>query len=96
MLSWPFLLASAASPETPPPLLLAHPELPPERDRLRHLLIGSPRGVQSVIHRLHVLGYAEQAAWSPLLTIPKSGLLITPEQGEVLSLLRRDQQKPLP
>ncbi len=68
----------------------ALPDLEPERDRLRHLIIGSPEGVRSAIHQLHVLGYAEQLAWSQLITIPATGLTITPAQGEVLSLLRRD------
>jgi hypothetical protein len=27
-----------------------------------------------------------------MIMIPESGILITPEQGEVLSLLRRDRQ----
>ena len=43
-----------------------------------------------MIHSLHVLGYAEQALWSQLVTIPESGIMITPAQGEVFSLLRRD------
>ncbi|WP_236146367.1 hypothetical protein [Leptolyngbya iicbica] len=52
---------------------------------------GSPEGVRSVIHRLHKLQYAEQATWSQAIAIPESGILITPEQGEVFSLLRRDR-----
>ncbi len=90
MLCLPFLLSSAHQ-EATCPLLLTNPEVPPERDRLRHLIIGSPESVRSAIHQLHVLGYAEQLAWSQLITIPASGLTITPEQGEVLSLLRRDR-----
>jgi hypothetical protein len=70
-------------------VLLAHPESPPRRERLLHLAIGSPEGVRSVIHTLHQLQYAEQATWSQLITIPESGILLTPEQGEVFSLLRR-------
>ncbi|MGF1568173.1 MAG: hypothetical protein ACFCVD_08875 [Nodosilinea sp.] len=68
----------------------------PRPERLRHLVIGSPAGVRATINRLHVLTYAEQATWSPLVTIPPSGILITPEQGEVFSLLRRDGQRPAP
>ncbi|MEO0988081.1 MAG: hypothetical protein AAFY20_21460 [Cyanobacteria bacterium J06639_14] len=48
----------------------------------------------SAIHQLHVLEYAEQLAWSQLIVIPASGLTITPAQGEVLSLLRRDSTLP--
>jgi len=58
-----------------------------------------PEGLRSVIHTLHKLQYAEQATWSQVIlrrsgsaiTIPESGILITPEQGEVFSLLRRDR-----
>ena len=74
------------------PLHLTTPNPQPGRERLRHLVIGSPEGVRSTINLLHVLTYAEQATWSPLVTIPPSGILITPEQGEVFSLLRRDRQ----
>ncbi|MGB3312010.1 MAG: hypothetical protein WA939_03845 [Nodosilinea sp.] len=70
----------------------ANPEAQPGRERLRHLVIGSPEGVRSTINLLHVLTYAEQREWSRLVTIPPSGILITPEQGEVFSLLRRDRQ----
>ncbi len=74
------------------PLRLASPTPQPGRERLRHLVIGSPMGVRSTIHTLHVLNYVEQATWSQLIAIPESGILITPEQGEVFSLLRRDKQ----
>ncbi|MEO0984235.1 MAG: hypothetical protein AAFY20_01655 [Cyanobacteria bacterium J06639_14] len=68
----------------------AIPTSQPERDRLRHLIIGSPEGVRSAIHQLHVLKYAEQLAWSQLIVVPTSGLMITTQQGEVMSILRRD------
>ena len=55
-------------------------------------MIGSPEGVRATINLLHVLTYAEQATWSQLIAIPPSGILITPQQGEVFSLLRRDRQ----
>jgi hypothetical protein len=45
--------------------------------------------IASVIHTLHKLQYAEQATWSQVITIPESGMLITPEQGKVFSLLKR-------
>ena len=54
-------------------------------------MIGSPEGVRATINLLHGLTYAEQATWSQLIEIPPSGILITPEQGEVFSLLRRDR-----
>jgi hypothetical protein len=61
----------------------------PGRERLRHLVIGSPEGVRGAIHHLHLLRYAEQREWSRLVTIPQEGILITPEQGEVFSYLLR-------
>ena len=72
------------------PLHLANPS--PRRERLRHLVIGSPDGVRSTIHTLHVLNYAEQMTWSQLIAIPESGILITPEQGEAFSYLIRHRQ----
>ncbi len=92
MLCLPFLASSARGWEATSPLLLVNPPAQPERERLLHLVIGSPEGVRSVIHALHKLQYAEQATWSQAIMIPQSGILITPEQGEVFSLLRRDRQ----
>lgn len=56
-------------------------EIPPNREPLKHLIIGSPKGVKSAIHSLHVRGYAEAVLWSPLLP--------TPNPGEVMSMLIR-------
>jgi hypothetical protein len=81
------------SPVSLKPLHLANPQTQPERERLLHLVIGSPEGVRSVIHTLHKLQYAEQSTWSQMITIPESGVMITPEQGEVFSLLRRDASR---
>ncbi len=72
------------------PLRLANPS--PRPERLRHLVIGSPEGVQGAINHLHLLNYAERLEWSRLFTIPDSGILITPEQGEVFSYLLRHRQ----
>ncbi|MBD2232850.1 hypothetical protein [Phormidium tenue] len=92
MLCLPYLVSSAQNREATNPLLLANPEAQPGRERLRHLVIGSPEGVRATINQLHVLSYADQMTWSQLIAIPRSGILITPEQGEVFSLLRRDRQ----
>ena len=54
---------------------------PPNREKLRHILIGSPKVVRSAIHLLHVLGYAEATAWSPFQP--------TANPGEVISILVR-------
>ena len=56
-------------------------------------MIGSPEGVRSVIHTLHMLNYADQATGRQLIAIPRSRILITLKQGEVFSLLRRDRPR---
>ena len=92
MLCLPFLVSSARRDATTSPLLLANSDAQPGRERLRHLVIGSTEGVQGAINHLHLLQYAERLEWSRQFTIPESGILITPEQGEVFSLLLRDRQ----
>jgi hypothetical protein len=52
--------------------------------------------VRATINLLHVLTYAEQATGRQLITIPPPGILITPEQEEEFSLLRRDIERPAP
>jgi hypothetical protein len=74
------------------PLRLTPPHSQPGRERLRHIIIGSPAGVQATIKTLQVLNYADQATWSRLLEVPDSGIVITPEQGEVFSYLLRYRQ----
>jgi hypothetical protein len=58
------------------------------REELRHILLGSPGAIRQTIHQLHVLNYAESVLWSPIMTVGER-LVITPEQGEAMSLLRR-------
>ncbi|MEO0457838.1 MAG: hypothetical protein AAF152_14835 [Cyanobacteria bacterium P01_A01_bin.114] len=71
--------------------LSATPTLPQtDGDPLRHILLGSPGGVRQTIHLLHTLRYVETALWSPLVAIPNEQLIITPRQGEVMSILIRD------
>jgi hypothetical protein len=60
-------------------------DISPGREPLKHLLIGSPRGVRSTIHNLHVRGYAEAKQWSPLMP--------TKNPGEVMSMLIRYIQR---
>ncbi len=55
--------------------------VPPNREPLKHLLIGSPKGVTSTIHTLHHVGYAEVGLWSPLVPYSNS--------GQVMSILIR-------
>ena len=66
---------------------------PVEDSHLRHLLIGSPAGVQEAIARMHLLDYVERHYWTPLITIGSRGVHITPAHGQVLSYLV--QQRPL-
>ena len=59
-----------------------------QKDRLRHILLGSPEEIRQAIHQLHVLNYVEPILWSPIMAVGNR-LVITPEQGEAMSLLRR-------
>jgi hypothetical protein len=92
MLCLPFLASSARQRAATSPLLLANPQAQPGAGAVVASGDWFAGGVRSVIHTLHKLQYAEQATWSQVITIPESGILITPEQGEVFSLLRRDCQ----
>ncbi|MBD2258440.1 hypothetical protein [Pseudanabaena sp. FACHB-2040] len=92
MLCLPYLLSSARQGEATSPLILAKPPAQLGREQLRHIIIGSPEGVRGAINHLHLLNYAEQLQWSKLFTIPESGIVITPEQGEVFSYLLRYRQ----
>jgi hypothetical protein len=60
-----------------------------DRDTIKHLLIGSPRAIRHTIHVLHNLQYAEAGLWSPLIAIPHHQLILTSNQGEMMSLLMR-------
>ncbi|MGC1308810.1 MAG: hypothetical protein WA885_16410 [Phormidesmis sp.] len=55
---------------------------------IRHILLGEPDAIRQTIHRLHILHYTEPILWSPILTIEEP-LVITPAQGEAMSLLRK-------
>ncbi len=59
-----------------------------QKEELRHILLGSPGAIQQAIHQLHVLNYAETVLWSPTTAVDDR-IIITPEQGEAMSLLRR-------
>ncbi|QSJ21086.1 hypothetical protein JYQ62_33725 [Nostoc sp. UHCC 0702] len=53
----------------------------PNREPIKHLLIGSPKVVTATIHYLQMIGYANVGDWSPLQPIG--------DEGEVMSILRR-------
>jgi hypothetical protein len=75
-----FLQAEPLSPSSRLPVSPAIPQLgdgdrsptpsesPPEREPIRHLLIGSPATVGLTIHHLHILHYADAGLWSPAIT----------------------------
>jgi hypothetical protein len=50
-----------------PPKPQSFATLPPKREPIKHLLIGSPKAVSGTIHYLQVIGYASIGDWSPLL-----------------------------
>ncbi|MBD2597538.1 hypothetical protein H6G74_24910 [Nostoc spongiaeforme FACHB-130] len=52
-----------------------------KRERIKHLLIGSPKAVTSTIHYLQAIGYANVGDWSPLLPAE--------DPDEVMSILIR-------
>ena len=82
-------LESPAPCEAREPIVLSAPKPRPGREPLRHILLGSREGVDEAVQRLHVLKYAEQFEWSRAIAVPENGLLITPNQGEVLRYLVR-------
>ncbi|MGC1309903.1 MAG: hypothetical protein WA885_21970 [Phormidesmis sp.] len=80
------------TPRTDPDSPIAMPQLIstglPPGESIRHILLGSTGAIHHTIHLLHALGYAETLLWSPLVMVEES-LIITPAQGEAMSLLRK-------
>lgn len=79
---------AAPSQISPSTLRQLTPHGSPQREPIRHILLGSPAAVRQTIHLLHTLSYAETVLWSPILTTEEP-LIITPAQGEAMSLLRK-------
>ena len=75
---------SSTSGETTEAISLNTPKPRDGREPLRHILLGSREGVDEAVQQLHVLKYAEQFLWSKPIEVPENGILITPNQGEVL------------
>lgn len=69
-------LSDADNPNTPVPNQTGK-NIPPNREPIKHTLIGSPKAVKSTIHYLQVIGYADAAAWSPPVPTPNSGEVIS-------------------
>jgi len=69
-------------PRSIPDLLKATiPDVPKGKRPVRLLACGVNQDVNSIIHQLHVIGFAEVIAWTP--PIP------SPVQGEVIRILTR-------
>lgn len=75
-----FLLQTKETP-TFPSLLSALGEPTPGKTPIRILVISTPEGVTQTIQTLHVLRFADISLWSPLLSAPNP--------GEVMSILTR-------
>ena len=61
----------------------------PQRRRLRLYLVGSQDDAQYTIDHLHLRGCIEHLEWSREIGIPEGGLLIRPDEGDVLRYLQR-------
>ncbi|MGB3561086.1 MAG: hypothetical protein WBA24_21305 [Geitlerinemataceae cyanobacterium] len=72
----------STSPSVPELLRETIPDTAPaNRKPIRLLVCGVPEGVESIIHRLHVLGFAEVGEWSAPLPFAVN--------GEVMRILTR-------
>lgn len=56
-----------------------------DQERIKHLLVGSPKAVKRTIHLLHSLGYAQVGQWSKPQIAGSLG-----KPGEVVSILIRN------
>ena len=79
---------NGTSPAAPIPLTQLTPNGIPPKESIRHILLGGSSAVRHTIHLLHALHYSETVLWSPVLPVEEQ-LIITPAQGETMSLLRR-------
>ncbi|MEO0539709.1 MAG: hypothetical protein AAFZ80_02465 [Cyanobacteria bacterium P01_A01_bin.105] len=61
----------------------------PPGETVRHILLGTPSVLHQTIHLLHSLRYVETSQWTPLVDIPLGQLIVTPAQGEQMSMLVR-------
>ena len=84
----PYLESSTSEPAAGP-IALDTPKPRDGREPLRHILLGSQAGVEKAVKRMQVLNYAEQFLWSREIEVPETGILIMPNQGEVLRCLVR-------
>jgi hypothetical protein len=81
------MLQDSSSNQTSPQVLTNQTFEGDRREAVRHIIIGSPLGVRRTIYQLHAARYAEVARWTHPIAIPDDRIIITPEQGEIMSLL---------
>ncbi|MEO0349981.1 MAG: hypothetical protein AAF282_08030 [Cyanobacteria bacterium P01_A01_bin.15] len=80
---------SDQAPQVPPLLPADFSAVLPTGDSIRHILLGSPSSIRQTIHLLHNLRYVETGHWSPLIEVPDNRLILTPDPGDVISLLTK-------
>jgi hypothetical protein len=80
------MLQDSSSNQTSPQVL-TNQTFEGDREAVRHIIIGSPHGVRRTIYQLHAARYAEVSRWTHPIAIPDDRIIITPEQGEIMSLL---------
>ncbi|MBH8560757.1 hypothetical protein I8748_00790 [Nostoc sp. CENA67] len=54
------------------------------REKIKHILVGSPNVVKRTIHLLHTVGYAEVGSWSKPVIAGSLG-----ELGDIVTVLIR-------
>lgn len=52
------------------------PDAPQGKQPVRLIASGAAKSVNSIVHRLHVLGFAEVGEWTPPLPAPVNGEVI--------------------
>jgi hypothetical protein len=65
-----------STPKSVPELLRENILDVPGKHPIRLLACGVPKGVESVVHQLHIVRFADVSQWSPPLPSPVSGEVI--------------------
>lgn len=89
LLATPDTPPAASDPLTTPALDLVYPDPGPNGEYIRHILIGSPQGVQETIYLLQARRYVDHAQWSGPVAIGEAGVRITRQEGQVMAYLMR-------
>ena len=83
------MLINAAVDQTPTALPADLSLSSPPGETIRHILLGSPGGIRQTVHLLHNLRYVEIGQWSPPIAVPDGRLILSPNPGEVISLVMK-------